>query len=77
MFNFPPNYIADEYYAHLTSLRNVLIDYYVTAVDSKGNSKDSDIHHAWCGDNTNAFKPVSEGGLGLERPPLHPRFRGR
>eukprot|EP01094_Clydonella_sp_ATCC50884_P018066 TRINITY_DN3275_c0_g1_i1.p1 TRINITY_DN3275_c0_g1~~TRINITY_DN3275_c0_g1_i1.p1 ORF type:complete len:738 (-),score=134.45 TRINITY_DN3275_c0_g1_i1:204-2321(-) len=74
VFNFPPDYIADEYYAHITGLSNVLIDYYVTAVDQKGNAKHSDICHAYVGDNSSLFKPVSEGGQGLPRPRAHPRY---
>jgi hypothetical protein len=47
-----PNYIADEYYAYVTGYTNVLLDYFITATDTKGNVKKSDIYHVWVGNNT-------------------------
>lgn len=48
-----PNYIADEYYVRIDSLKNVLVDYYVSATDVNGNTKNSDIYHVWVGLNPN------------------------
>jgi len=47
-----PNYIADEYYYYVTGFKNILLDYYLSAVDTKGNVKNSDIYHVWVGNNT-------------------------
>jgi hypothetical protein len=49
-----PLYMADQYTALLTGLRSKLIDYYVEAVDSRGNIKKSPIHHVWIGDGSGA-----------------------
>jgi len=45
-----PSEIADEYYAQITGLSEVLVDYYVGAVDTKGNVTKSAIQHVWIGD---------------------------
>jgi hypothetical protein len=45
-----PQYIADEYYVEVQDLREVLIDYYVEAVDGKGNIAKSPIQHVYIGD---------------------------
>lgn len=42
-----PNYIADEYYVQVTGFKNVLLDYYVEAEDSKGNVFKSNIYHVY------------------------------
>ncbi len=47
-----PNAIADQFYANIDGLTNKLVDYYVEAVDSKGNIKKSPIQHVWVGDST-------------------------
>src|SRR4051812_48210298 len=56
-FEFYPSLLADEYYYHgtpatilfthciVTGFENVLLDYYVSAVDKYGNIKNSDIYH--------------------------------
>lgn len=46
-----PIAIADEYYYKIDSFENTLIDYYVEAIDTLGNSKRSDIYHVWIGNN--------------------------
>ncbi|MFH1689546.1 MAG: FlgD immunoglobulin-like domain containing protein [Candidatus Eisenbacteria bacterium] len=48
-FTVLPDYIADEYYAHMTGFEDVLLDYYVEAVDSLGLVKRSPIQHVWVG----------------------------
>ncbi|GJM25391.1 MAG: hypothetical protein DHS20C16_18060 [Phycisphaerae bacterium] len=53
-----PQYIADEYYVEVQDLREVLLDYYVEAVDGKGNIKRSPIQHVYIGDG------VGGGGTG-------------
>jgi hypothetical protein len=56
-FDIIPNYIADEYYYHLTDgevtdTGNVLVDYYIEAMDSLGNVARSDIYHTYVGANS-------------------------
>lgn len=53
-----PQYIADQYHAKVTGLQNVLVDYYIEAVDSKGYVKRSPIEHVWVGDAA----PTGGGG---------------
>jgi len=47
-----PQYIAWHYSATITGQTNKLIDYYVEAVDTKGNVERSPIMHVWVGDQT-------------------------
>lgn len=47
-----PLHIGDHYSAMVTGLREVLIDYYVEAVDSRGNVARSPIQHVWIGDGS-------------------------
>ena len=47
-----PSIIADEYWIHITDLKDVLIDYYVFANDTLGNAKKSDIYHVYIGNGT-------------------------
>ncbi|MEW5691845.1 MAG: fibronectin type III domain-containing protein [Candidatus Hydrogenedentota bacterium] len=49
-----PIYIADEYYVHVdrAELNSVLIDYYVEAIDSRGNITRSPIQHCYIGDGS-------------------------
>jgi len=58
-----PNYIADEYYAHITQLSEVLIDYYVEAEDSLGNVKRSPVQHVWIGEASGSPSHVIDGNL--------------
>lgn len=44
-----PEYIADLYYAKVTGLSDVLVDYYVEAIDNDGNVAKSDIFHVYVG----------------------------
>lgn len=46
-FFLEPQVIADYYWAKVTGYTNVLLDYYVLAVDSRGNTNRSDIQHVW------------------------------
>ncbi|GAB4323237.1 MAG: hypothetical protein Kow0059_18520 [Candidatus Sumerlaeia bacterium] len=52
-----PTYIADFYYARITGQRNVLLDYYVEAEDTKGNVERSAIQHVWVGDGQGGTGP--------------------
>ena len=54
-----PKYIADEYWCKLKGLSNVLIDYYVEAVDNYGNINRSPIQHVYVGNNDCPEKRVS------------------
>ena len=51
-----PTYKADEYGATVTGIKNKMVDYYVEAIDTKGNIKKSDIFHTWVG-NGSASNP--------------------
>ncbi len=53
-----PDAIATQYYAKVEDLSEVLIDYYVVAIDSHGNERKTDIQHVYIGAST----PVSGGG---------------
>jgi hypothetical protein len=55
-----PVYIADEYYVEVTGLRDVLIDYYVEAVDGKGYVRKSPIQHVYIGDGSGSGGPGDE-----------------
>lgn len=48
-FSVAPDYIADEYWVHLEGFEDVLLDYYVEAEDSLGQTKRSPIQHVWVG----------------------------
>ncbi|MCX5800139.1 MAG: T9SS type A sorting domain-containing protein [Candidatus Eisenbacteria bacterium] len=62
-FSVLPDYIADEYYVHVTELSEVLIDYYVEAEDSLGNVKRSPIQHVWIGETSGSPSHVIDGSL--------------
>ncbi|MBC8385403.1 MAG: hypothetical protein H8E57_07785 [Candidatus Cloacimonetes bacterium] len=49
-FFITPNYIANEYYAEITGLNNVLVDYYIEAADNYGNTKKTPIQHVYVGE---------------------------
>ncbi len=53
-FTVMPDYIADEYYVHMTRFEDVLLDYYVEATDSLGYVKRSPIQHVWVGNGGGA-----------------------
>jgi hypothetical protein len=57
-----PVHIADQYYARIDHLRNVLVDYYVEAVDTRGNITRSPIQHVWIGDGVGGLPPTPGGG---------------
>lgn len=57
-----PTHIADYYWAKVVGYRNVLLDYYIEACDSKGNVHKSDIQHVW----------VADDGSGPSQPPPAP-----
>ena len=44
-----PTAIADQYWAYVVGYSNVLLDYFVQAVDARGNTNKSDIQHVWVG----------------------------
>lgn len=44
-----PTYKANEFSAQIKGLNNVLVDYYIEAVDKKGNIARSPISHVWVG----------------------------
>lgn len=55
---FLPTYIANEYYYQVTGYTNVLLDYYISAIDSYSNVKSTDIFHVWvAGNSTQTEKP--------------------
>jgi hypothetical protein len=58
-----PDYIADEYYAFVPGLSEVLVDYFVEAEDSVGNTKRSPIQHVWIGPSSGSPSHVIDGAL--------------
>lgn len=48
---------AERYGATLSGLKDVLIDYYVEATDSKGNIRKTDIQHVWIGSGNTGGNP--------------------
>lgn len=52
-----PDHIADHHWAKVEGLRDVLIDYYVEAVDSRGNVSRSPIQHVYIGDGSGSTGP--------------------
>lgn len=54
-----PDFIANEYYAKLQGLSEVLIDYYVEVTDNFGNVTKSKIQHVWVGENLNVNPSVT------------------
>jgi len=63
-----PQYIADEYYVHVTNLSEALIDYYVEAEDSLGKVKRSPIQHVWIGPASGSPAHVIDGVLDTTAP---------
>jgi hypothetical protein len=51
-FTASPTYIADEWYAHVSGLNHVLVDYYCEARDASGRIKRTPIQHVWIGQST-------------------------
>jgi hypothetical protein len=62
-FSVLPTYIADEYYARVTGLSEVLVDYYVEAEDSLGSAKRSPIQHVWVGTESSSPSHTIDGTL--------------
>jgi hypothetical protein len=58
-----PDYIADEYYAEVAGLSDVLVDYYVEAEDGEGNIKRSPIQHVYVGESNSSPAHVVDGEL--------------
>ena len=56
-FFITPDYIADYYFAKVIGYRNVLLDYYIEAVDSRGNITKTDIQHVWVADDGTVAAP--------------------
>ncbi len=57
-----PEYIADYYYANVTGVSNVFVDYYVSASDSYGNVYRSPIQHVWVGAGSGTAGGGGNGG---------------
>lgn len=54
-----PEYIANMYYAKITGLSEVLVDYYVEVTDTNGNITKSKIQHVWVGKNLDVNPEIS------------------
>ena len=57
-----PEYIADQYSVHIAdpdivAEGDVLVDYFVRAIDQRGHEKRSDIYHVFVGDNEGPEDP--------------------
>ncbi len=59
-----PNYIADQYFFRVNNIRNALVDYYIEAVDAKGNVTRSPIERVYVGDGVGGLAPVPQGSGG-------------
>jgi hypothetical protein len=59
-----PNAIADQWRAEITGVRSKLVDYYVEAVDARGNVRRSPIQHVWVGDGSGSNGGGGGGGGG-------------
>ncbi|MBI5214114.1 MAG: hypothetical protein HY960_00005, partial [Ignavibacteriae bacterium] len=66
--NPSPLYKAKEFSAQITGLNNVLLDYYVEAVDSFDNVSKSVISHVWIGQNSGG----GGGESGVSWSPVNP-----
>jgi hypothetical protein len=53
-FSEMPAAIADQFHADITGVRSKLVDYFVEAVDARGNVRRSPIQHVWVGDGSGA-----------------------
>jgi len=47
-----PQAIAEQWFAEVVDYRDAHLDYYIEAVDSKGNTSRSPIQHVWVGDGS-------------------------
>jgi hypothetical protein len=56
-FFLQPDFMADYYWAKITGYRDVLLDYYIEAVDTRGNVTRSDIQHVYVEDDGSATEP--------------------
>ena len=61
---YTPEYMADYYYAQVTTISNAFVDYYVSATDAHGNTYKSPIQHVYVG----AGGGGSSGGGGASGP---------
>ncbi|MGD9789596.1 MAG: GC-type dockerin domain-anchored protein [Phycisphaerales bacterium] len=64
-----PQAIADQYSVQLTGIRSALVDYYVEAMDSRGNVRKSAIQHVYVGDGQGA---IGGGGPAVAISPATP-----
>ncbi len=60
---------AERWFAEINDERNVLLDYYVEAVDTQGNVERSDIQHVWVGDGQGS-NPGGTGGVTVTPDPV-------
>ncbi len=62
-----PTHKAKEFRASVEGYENVLIDYYVEAIDNQGNQSRSIIQHVWVGEETDDNGPPGPGpGPGVQ-----------
>lgn len=52
-FYISPTAIADQFSARIVGVRNALVDYYIEAVDARGNVRRGEIQHVYVGAGTN------------------------
>ena len=57
-----PQRIAHRVHANITGIRSALLDYYIEAVDSRGNVARSPIMHVWVGEGTTGGGGGGGGG---------------
>jgi len=59
-----PLYKANEYSAQVTGIKSKLVDYYVEAIDTKGNVARSYIFHTWVGNGTSSGTTLTVSPVG-------------
>lgn len=59
-----PTYKADEYSADIKGIKRKLVDYYIEAIDAKGNIARSMILHTWVGSGTASPTTISVSPAG-------------
>lgn len=63
-FTVLPQYMADQFSAHVSGLSDVLVDYYVEAYDHAGNVRRSPIQHVYVGTGNGGVGGGGTGGSG-------------
>jgi len=66
---YTPEYIADYYYTQITSISNAFVDYYISATDAYGNTRNTPIQHVWVGSGGGSSSGGSTGPVTVSPAP--------